>query len=518
MPTHADFLGRGMMPKEAPTPFNSRSMAQFAASLPATLRAQRGTTELSRHMLARPGLMARPLGIPHPHPYFRLTEVIADNWVAIDRQIQQATISVTKPIDDPQARRAVVPSHSMDRTEQRAEMRALARYVLHADVAQCYPSIYTHSLAWAMHGKAFAKTNRNDPALVGNALDRLVRSAQDGQTVGIPVGPDTSLVLAELVLSQVDVELESAGLRGFRYIDDYELYFGTYQEAERGLSTLVRALASYELNLNSQKTGIDVLPQPLQDEWVSQLRRTELRFVPARERSDLTLLFDDAFRLASLNPGKFVVSYALGRLGSRLDEGEPLVHGDNWSYLQRLLLQACWAQPTAIQKALTLLRWGVDAGFALDRDLVEKSINALIVENAHLGHGSELAWALWVAISLRLRVRAVAAKTIEGSDDDLVALTALHLWTRGLLPRGLDVEPWRGRLTPSDLEGPHWLLSFEAAEKTWLTPFGGDHIAGDPVFATLRASGVTFYDAFATVPATPPHLVLAPVVLGGLYA
>lgn len=518
MPTHADFLERGLIPKEAPTPFNSRGLAQFATTPSPELRANPNTTELTRHMLARPGLMARPLGIPHPHPFFRLADAIASDWTSIDAKIAHASISVTKPTDDPQGRRAVVPAQSMDRTEQRAEMRALARYVLHADVAQCFPSIYTHSLAWAMHGKAHAKANRTDQTLLGNRLDKFVRLAQDGQTIGIPVGPDTSLVLAELVLSQVDEQLEALGYRGFRYIDDYELYFGTYQEAERGMSNLVRALASFELSLNSQKTRIEILPQPLQDEWVSQLRRTDLRSHPAQERSDLTLLFDDAFRLASLNPGKFVVSYALGRLGSRLDDGLPLASADNWCYLQKLLLQACWAQPTALQKALTLLRWGVDAGFGLDRDLVEQSINGLIVENANLGHGSELAWALWTATSLRLRVRAAAARTIEGHDDDLVALTALHLWTRGLLPRGLDVSGWQSRLSPGDLQGEHWLLAYEAAVKGWLTSTGGDHIVGNPVFTALRSQAVSFYDDLATVPTTPPHLVMSPIVSGGLYS
>ena len=517
LPTHADFLDRGLLPKEVPTPLRVRGFGDLAASIPASLNVKAPTTDLSRHMLARPGLMARPHGVPHPHSYFKLSRDIAGSWADIQTKIAAAQISVTKPVDDPLGRRAVVPSHDMDRTEQRAEMRSISRYILSADVAQCYPSIYTHSIAWAMHGKTVAKARRQDSALVGNRVDRHVRSGQDDQTVGIPVGPDTSLVIAELILSQVDADLEQSGVRGFRYIDDYELYFSTYQEAQRGLSSLVRALAGYELGLNSQKTAIAVLPQPLQEEWVSQLRRTELRRSVTKERSDLTLLFDDAFRLASLNKGRYVVSYALGRLGARLDEGLPLVQPDNWSYLQKLLLQACWAQPTAIQKALTFFAWGVAQGYKLDKPLVEQAINALILENAQLDYASELAWALWAAVSLRLRVRARAAKSIIGYPDDIVALTALHLLSRGLLPKKFDTSGWTSLLTAPNLRGSRWLLSYEAANQAWLTPPLGDHIATDPVFSDLRLAGVSFYDTKVSVPKVPPRAVMSPFAKRGPY-
>ena len=506
------------MPKEAPTPFNSRSLGSAAATRPAPLLSNPAVSEIARHMLARPGLMARPLGIPSPHGYFRLCEAIATGWGTIAPILSASTLSVTTPTDDPSKTRALVPKESLDRTENRAEMRASARYVLFADVAQCYSTIYTHGLAWAVHGKAFAKDHRGDSNLLGNRLDRFVQRSQGGQTIGIPTGPDTSLVLAELVLSRVDKALQDEGLRGFRYIDDYELYFRTHQEAERGLSLLVKELAHYELQLNSQKTSIEVLPQPLQDEWVSQLRRTELRKSPVQERSDLTLLFDDAFRMAATNRGRFVVSYALGRLGSRVEAGDPLVHGENWPYLQRLLLQSCWAQPTAIQKALSLFHVAVETGLVLDRELVEGSINGLIMEHAPLSNGSEVAWALWTAAALKLHIRHAAAKRLIGHDDDLIALGVLSLIARGLIARKLDTATWRSRLTDDGLRNGHWLLSYEAAIKGWLTPPGGDHIAVHPVYDALRRLDVSFYDAKAKVPRTPPRLTVGRQSKKGPYA
>jgi hypothetical protein len=64
---------------------------------------------------------------------------------------------------------------------------------LAADISEFYHSIYTHSISWALHTKLFAKSNQK-AKVVGNLLDKATQNGQHGQTVGIPIGPDTSLV------------------------------------------------------------------------------------------------------------------------------------------------------------------------------------------------------------------------------------------------------------------------------------------------------------------------------------
>ncbi len=64
------------------------------------------------------------------------------------------------------------------------------------DLSRFYQTIYTHSLPWAIHGKAQAKENKEN-GLYGNKLDSCVRNTQDQQTIGLPVGPDTSFILSE---------------------------------------------------------------------------------------------------------------------------------------------------------------------------------------------------------------------------------------------------------------------------------------------------------------------------------
>ena len=72
--------------------------------------------------------------------------------------------------------------------------------MLTTDLSRFFPTIYTHSVPWAFHSKSVAKKNKN-PTLkyFGNLLDLALRQAQDGQTIGIPIGPDTSHMIAEAI-------------------------------------------------------------------------------------------------------------------------------------------------------------------------------------------------------------------------------------------------------------------------------------------------------------------------------
>ena len=67
-------------------------------------------------------------------------------------------------------------------------------HLVKADIKNFYPSIYTHSIAWAIHGKNFIRKDRNrhDYRFLGNRLDRLFQYSNDQKTNGIPIGPVVS--------------------------------------------------------------------------------------------------------------------------------------------------------------------------------------------------------------------------------------------------------------------------------------------------------------------------------------
>lgn len=150
------------------------------------------------------------------------------------------------------------------------------KYLVRTDVKNYYPSVYTHSIAWAIHSRAFIRegSNRNDYSLLGNRLDRLFQNANDGCTNGLPIGPAVSDLIAELILSAVDLAispgLQKVGILALRFKDDYRFLCRTQEDCKKVTKLLQKGLKAFNLLLNEDKTEIAVLPEGVFRKWVSK--------------------------------------------------------------------------------------------------------------------------------------------------------------------------------------------------------------------------------------------------------
>jgi hypothetical protein len=335
VPTLDDFLARGFFPHELPPPFSTATFATAVAAHGAPPSATPKIAKLCIHNLARAGSLRRKLAIPNPVQYHRLVSAIVANWAAIAAHINASAFSVSKPTS-PTTIRAVVPAAMFDDMEScRHAVRALAPFVVRTDISQFYGSLYTHSLPWALHTKAIAKARRG-PSLFGNVLDECARNMQDGQTIGVPIGPDTSLVLAEIVLSAFDQEVirRLPGVRACRQIDDIEMSATDRSAAESMLGLLQQSLNAFELSLNPKKTRIIEQPSPFTDAWVHSLRRFRFRKGATSQKFDLLAFYDLVLRTAAECPDGAVVKYSMSRLRPiRIDPS-------NWQIHERFLNQA----------------------------------------------------------------------------------------------------------------------------------------------------------------------------------
>jgi len=304
----SDILERGYFPKELPNPFITTSFASAVTASGITLPAgfnhtlRRRCTGIprakpTRYSHARGGLLRRQLCLPNPVLYYLLSREIDSNWATLQPSIGGTSLSATNPVFAPR-NRAIDSAHPQSaRRELAIRTRLNNRYILRTDISRFYHSIYTHSIPWALHTKTIAKANHG-MGLLGNRLDCLVRNGQDSQTVGIPIGPDTSLVIAEILMQTCDQELlaEFPGMRGHRFIDDYELGFRHRSEAENAFHCLEKILSDYELALNPSKTEIVELPCDLEASWVGLLRSFTFRATPSGQQGDLFRYFDLALQ------------------------------------------------------------------------------------------------------------------------------------------------------------------------------------------------------------------------------
>jgi hypothetical protein len=449
-------------------------------------------TRCATHNLGRAGGLRRPLRVPNPSGFILLAEEIEKLWPELSRHFHKVALSRSWPSHDNSNERAVIPRLSMSEIPGvRARTWPGLRYILSTDISQFYASIYTHSIPWALHGKSYAKANLGKtPA---DALDKAIQRTQEGQTMGVPIGPDSSLIIAEIVLAAVDVELVAkvGRLVGFRYLDDYELAFRSLAECEHALAALEGILSTFELRLNPLKTAIDEVPRTLQSPWVSSLARFPIRRATPRQTiNDTVALFSHAFELAAVNPGAGVLKYALQACRN------VSVAEIGWRTLQGLVISAVAAEPSSAPVAFDLIDHHAAAlGQPVGKRSVSQLIEAMILRNAGLGNGSEVAWALWAALHWNIRMTGAAADVVSQMEDDFVALLALDADARDLFARPLNTARWATfAAAPGALKNEHWLLTYEANQQGWLKA-GGRAIARDPFFRALSDAGVRFYAA-----------------------
>ena len=211
----------------------------------------------------------RPFQIIHPALYVSLVQKITeqDNWKSItdrfdkfkkDERIKCFSIPLVS--DTNLTDKAANITNWWESIEQKSIEYALKYdYILHIDLADCYGSIYTHSIPWALHTKKKAKDERNNKSLIGNIIDKHLQDMSYGQTNGIPQGSTLMDFLAEMVLGYADLtlSLKTKDLENFeiiRYRDDYRIFTNNPQDAELIVKILTEILVDLGLKLNTQKT------------------------------------------------------------------------------------------------------------------------------------------------------------------------------------------------------------------------------------------------------------------------
>lgn len=443
------------------------------------------------------------LAIPNPVTQSCLCKSLADRRADIDAHLRQCTLSRSTPTVRSDHRRAVSPAYDRaDLPPMRMQIRSSSKWILKADISSFYPSVYTHCVPWAIHGKRYSKAHRRKPVL-GNRLDELVRCGQDSQTKGIPIGPDSSLVIAEIVLSAADRDLleRLPQLRGFRHWDDFEFGFTYQAEAEEALATLQDVLKDYELELGTQKTDICQLPDRIEARWVPQLRDFEFR--RRRQGTDLTTYFDLAYELAKSHPDDHVLKYAVSRL-RRTDGASLQIEKASWPLLQHFLLQCLMVETGTVAEVLEVLIRYHEAGYDVDRTSIEKALNSQLVHQCSFGYGNEAAWSIWALIYWGIPIDTEAAAALSGSRDPVVILLSLDARQRDLASDALYVAEWQKLMDGDYLRRPEWLVSYEANVKDWLPSAGvSDHVLNDPDFRFLKRLGVQFHDPAKTPTSVP---------------
>ena len=230
------------------------------------------------------GFTSRKFSIVDPRHYHDLSRLIGDNFDRFLRSYKAKRIfSFTFPvpistkmpgeISEKRSERQIY--EYIDAAEKKLLIDAASyKFVVIADIKQFYPSIYTHSISWAIHTKSTIKSkkgNETNLRLIGNHLDKLIQYSNDRKTNGIPIGLAVSDVISEWLLNFVDNEVSKklpGRSFGIRFKDDYRIVCDSEDEGMKIISILQQKLRDYDLNLSEEKTQIMTMPDGLYRPWM----------------------------------------------------------------------------------------------------------------------------------------------------------------------------------------------------------------------------------------------------------
>jgi len=142
------------------------------------------------------------------------------------------------------------------------------KVLIRTDITNFYNSVYTHSIAWALHGRKIAFADK-EFKLIGNKIDKLVQYANDGRTNGIPVGSAVSDLIAEILLAKIDqnvslrLKKKNITFLGTRFKDDYRILANSEEDTKKILKILSEELHKFNLLISENKTKILCLPEGL---------------------------------------------------------------------------------------------------------------------------------------------------------------------------------------------------------------------------------------------------------------
>ena len=500
----ACLLSTGYLPEELPPTVSSREFADFCKRHFALLRSQRDqllklSTNYDTYSAPRDKAGRRALAVVHPLAQLVVSLLITERQSEIKHLIGKSGTSLYDTENNLSHGRAFAGLNFNKRRKLAAKLHSEKSVILQADISRFFYTAYTHSIPWAVMGKEKAKellrTNRKKlSAHWSNKFDEALQSCQSRETFGIPVGPDTSRIIAELLLSGVEAEKELmpylSKANAFRLLDDFSIGFSSEEEAKQCLRALRHVLWKYNLQLNDEKTKITTSQFLFREKWKLDFDRIPLsRLDSEHQLKDIEYLVDLALYHCVATKTATPAQWACRRL-SRLR-----ILDDNLSAALDTMFRLARDFPICISYVASFLINNQDR---CSNDQIKPRIRAWIslLLKLHLpqGHHFEVAWALVVAGVLRIQLKEGDDIPVDGTFPGSVVLSLFGLLKeRNLIDIPLSRWEWRSRIRKQQALGENWLLHYEAVRRKWTRDAQlQKQIQQQPILALALSENIAF--------------------------
>jgi hypothetical protein len=481
-------LERGFYPENVPPVFQVENFHEAAIKYLTQVEFLSGhkPTEPGRYSASKRGGSRRIFHLPNPVFYVDCAIFFAKYKSEVFEHYQTTGDSLSVPAFSVDGRPVRIKSHA-DFHRARRKSLAASRYVVRTDISRFFYSVYTHSLPWALNGKPEAKKDRkHDSSVVfGNRLDYIVRQAQDGQTVGIPVGPDFSRYISEIIGKAIDRSFRAKcgdDVIYLRLVDDIYLGADDLDRANQILSSLGDSIREYQLDINESKTAIVESRYDLEPYWPVRVRREVETFMDkkpgqleGRVARDFIHLLDEMIRTSNTEQDDGVVKFFL----KKIDESS--LWDDYWEILEPFLVRVVVSFPRSWDYVARVLSWRSRRKMPVSGHIWSSVLRKGVLRYAAEGADSEVCWILWLSKELGFGIAEEALKVIIarcGAMSVLISLDVYHSRPHEYnFPNSLLLD----RLGPNPMLGEDWLLAYEA-DRQFNFKIKTKNLVGNPLF------------------------------------
>ncbi|QMW23831.1 RNA-directed DNA polymerase [Sandaracinobacteroides saxicola] len=475
-------IQRGLFPETLPPCYTSIDLKRAFSGLVRTLKTKElhkgRQSDYVRYNGTKHDGSRRYFGTPNPISYFYVANFIANHWVEFEARFNSSPFSVStprigKPTDD---RPVIIPSLS-ELTTVASKKLGRSAFILKTDIAQFFPSIYTHAIAWSAHGVDIAKADTSPTSVTNyfNQLDFFVRNCQLAETRGVLVGPDAFRLVSEYIASGLDSEIfaDTGGhiIGAARHVDDYYIGLGSEIAALATLSVLRDKLQRYSLHINDAKTKTMLSTEPLNDIWAQSLRR-ESREVGGyfRQTDDIILFLDRSLDLA-----KQLYTDSPIKIALRTMDKIKLYNLSDWEVVEPYLQRALFHHSHSIDYIALLVAKRVSIGKQIDREGWRAAAYDLIARHLPLNHHHEVVWLVWMLLVSRLALSDQLVDALSQNDNAHVQALVVAAYLDGLVDRRPPIR-LGARLATTD---NRWLLNLVARARGYSGAAFSGALAGE---------------------------------------
>lgn len=479
------------------------------------LYAKYSSSKCAEYSISKGKLSRRLLKIPNPKHFIQVSKLVSEKWTEISTIFSASEYSTSYPIEEVDPKKRAVRTFSKSVQDLRnaiLETSVNKLYQVKLDISKFYPTIYTHVISWSFLGKDIAKeyhkkskteldaliaSGENNAILYkySDSLDSAVRACQDKQSVGIPIGPDTSHIISELIACRIDYEFktkfDSIDVKACRYYDDYYIYVNSSDEADSVIKGLQKILNQFQLEINDKKVEVKEFPVTFENNWVTDLHRFE--FKETNVSNSIKHYFSLIWGIGEKNYSRtdWIFKYAL----RTFEFGTTVIPKDSWKIFENLILKTALIQP-AILDIVTRIFLTYESFLDIEsKSKIKNLVNHVISNHSSINHNFETSWALWLAKSFKIKIDQIIAKQVIETNDSISILILLCMdKVENLVEGATDYSFIENSLKDDVLFSENWILAYQGIKNGWLTPIEPDLISNNAFMNILRDLDVDFFD------------------------